>query len=66
MALYEYEHLSPSDCEIKELYQNINDPALEICPKCKSPIRRIMSIPSRPLFKGSGFYETDYKNGGNK
>lgn len=32
------------------------------CPKCKSKIRRVISGGSGFLFKGSGFYATDYRS----
>jgi predicted nucleic acid-binding Zn ribbon protein len=32
------------------------------CPQCHSTfVRRLTSQTARPQFKGSGFYETDYK-----
>lgn len=32
------------------------------CPKCKGKIRRVISGGSGFLFKGSGFYATDYRS----
>jgi predicted nucleic acid-binding Zn ribbon protein len=34
------------------------------CPKCKGSLKRIIGAGAGPIFKGSGFYHTDYK--GNK
>jgi len=31
------------------------------CPKCKGSLIRIIGKGSGPIFKGSGFYQTDYK-----
>jgi len=31
------------------------------CPKCGSPCRRLIGIGAGIIFKGSGFYETDYR-----
>jgi predicted nucleic acid-binding Zn ribbon protein len=31
------------------------------CPKCKGSLKRIIGTGSGPIFKGSGFYQTDYK-----
>lgn len=31
------------------------------CPKCKGSLIRIIGTGSGPIFKGSGFYQTDYK-----
>jgi predicted nucleic acid-binding Zn ribbon protein len=32
------------------------------CPKCGERCIRAVSLPARPRFNGTGFYETDYKN----
>jgi len=32
------------------------------CPKCKGTLKRIIGTGSGPIFKGSGFYQTDYKS----
>jgi len=31
------------------------------CPQCKGSLKRIIGTGSGPIFKGSGFYQTDYK-----
>jgi len=31
------------------------------CPKCGAPCRRMIGIGAGIIFKGSGFYETDYR-----
>ena len=37
--------------------------ALKTCPKCKKDaLRRLIGGGSGIIFKGSGFYQTDYKN----
>ncbi len=33
-----------------------------ICPKCDIDMQKLISKPAGIHFKGSGFYETDYKN----
>ena len=59
MPTYEYHCKS---CENRfELFQKISDPAPASCPKCGSgPIQKIFSSVGI-IFKGSGFYVTDYK-----
>jgi predicted nucleic acid-binding Zn ribbon protein len=32
------------------------------CPQCKGALKRIIGTGAGPIFKGSGFYQTDYKN----
>jgi putative FmdB family regulatory protein len=49
-----------------DLFHGITaDPSVK-CPECASKCRRLLGIGAGIIFKGSGFYETDYKrNGGN-
>jgi putative FmdB family regulatory protein len=65
MPTYEYECTS---CGHKfEQFQSIVDKALTKCPKChKSKLRRLIGTGGAVMFKGSGFYETDYKRAGSK
>jgi len=44
-------------------FQRIVDPPIKDCPECKkkSCVEQIISGGSGLIFKGSGFYETDYK-----
>jgi predicted nucleic acid-binding Zn ribbon protein len=32
------------------------------CPECKGTLKRIIGTGAGPIFKGSGFYQTDYKS----
>jgi putative FmdB family regulatory protein len=45
-----------------DAFQSIMDAALRKCPKCgKNKLRRLIGAGAGIIFKGSGFYETDYK-----
>ena len=45
-----------------ELFQSMNDSPAKSCPKCKKrKARRKIGLGAGIIFKGSGFYETDYK-----
>ena len=47
--------------ELEEL-QSMTEPPLTHCPKCKTDrLTRVMGTGSGLIFKGSGFYRTDYK-----
>lgn len=47
-----------------EAFQGINDDALTTCPKCrKHSLQRLIGGGAGIIFKGSGFYSTDYKRG---
>jgi predicted nucleic acid-binding Zn ribbon protein len=43
----------------------MKDDPLKICPVCKGEIKRLIGAGAGPIFKGSGFYQTDYKNSTN-
>lgn len=46
-----------------ELFQGINDPHQRKCPECgKLKLRRLFGTGAAVVFKGSGFYETDYRS----
>ena len=46
-----------------ELFQSITDPVKRKCPECgKSKLRRLFGTGAAIMFKGSGFYETDYRS----
>ncbi len=46
-----------------ELFQNINDSVKKKCPECgKLKLRRLFGTGAAIVFKGSGFYQTDYRS----
>ncbi len=61
MPTYDYEC---SACEHTfELFQGINDPLQRKCPECgKLKLKRLFGTGAAVVFKGSGFYETDYRS----
>jgi putative FmdB family regulatory protein len=61
MPTYDYEC---DACHHKfELFQSINDPVKKKCPECgKSKLRRLFGTGAAIVFKGSGFYQTDYRS----
>lgn len=44
------------------MFQSITDAPRKRCPKCRKAVRRLIGTGSGILFKGSGFYCTDYGN----
>lgn len=61
MPTYEYE------CEACthnfDEFQGITDPPLKKCPKCgKRRLRRVIGAGGAVIFRGSGFYQTDYRS----
>jgi putative FmdB family regulatory protein len=46
-----------------ELFQSMKDSPVKSCPKCKKrKAKRLLGLGAGIIFKGTGFYETDYKN----
>src|SRR5437762_14389379 len=61
MPTYEY-HCDACEHNFDE-FQSINDKALKKCPKCGKPkLRRVFGAGAAIIFKGSGFYQTDYRS----
>ncbi|MFW6107087.1 MAG: FmdB family zinc ribbon protein [bacterium] len=61
MPTYEYECL---ECGANfERFQSITARPLRRCPSCgKGKVRRLIGSGAGVLFRGSGFYETDYRS----
>ncbi|HMO50977.1 MAG TPA: zinc ribbon domain-containing protein [Kiritimatiellia bacterium] len=45
-----------------EKFQSIKDEPVKRCPKCKGKVMRKIGTGAGLLFKGSGFYITDYRS----
>ena len=63
MPTYEYACLSCG--RHVEVFQRFSDAPLTECGTCGGPLRKVFH-PAGILFKGSGFYSTDYGRGGRK
>jgi putative FmdB family regulatory protein len=61
MPTYEY-RCKACGHEFEE-FQSITAPVLKKCPSCaKAKLERLIGIGSAVMFKGGGFYETDYRS----
>jgi putative FmdB family regulatory protein len=61
MPTYDYQ-CDACDHEF-ELFQSISEPVKRKCPECgKQKLRRLFGTGAAVMFKGSGFYETDYRS----
>ena len=66
MPTYNYEC---DNCRLKfSVFQNINDKSYTDCKECntKDSVRRIITGGTGMIFKGDGFYLTDYTDYGKK
>lgn len=63
MPTYEYEC---SACGHRfEKFQSMTAPAVKKCPECgKNKVQKLISSGAGLIFKGSGFYITDYRDSG--
>lgn len=59
MPTYDYKC---KDCGFSfEKFQKMSDEPLTECPNCKGTVKRLIGGGAGIIFKGTGFYETDYK-----
>ena len=63
MPMYEYRCTACG--HTFEKIQSFSAPDVKECPKCGSPVERLISAPALQ-FKGSGFYLTDYGKAGSR
>ena len=60
MPTYEYECC---ECPNRfEVVQKMTEEHLKYCPKCKGKVRRLVGTGSGIIYKGSGFYTTEYRS----
>ena len=63
MPTYEYRCQKGHEFEV---FQRMSEPPVEKCVQCGAPAERKLSAGAGVLFKGSGFYITDYRSEGYK
>lgn len=63
MPTYSYKR---EDGSVFDIMQRMSDPALTICPDTGQAVRRIISGGAGVVYKGEGWYVTDYKDRGGK
>jgi putative FmdB family regulatory protein len=60
MPTYEYECKKCHDHF--EVFQSMSAAPLKKCKKCQGPLKRLIGSGAGIIFKGSGFYATDYRS----
>lgn len=61
MPTYEYKREDGTTFEVR---QSINDEPLEKCPETGQKVQRVITGGGGVVYKGDGWYVTDYKNNG--
>lgn len=56
-----YEYRCPNGHEFEQ-FQRMSEPPVAKCPVCGADAQRLLSAGAGLLFKGSGFYITDYRS----
>ncbi len=60
MPTYEYEcHKCSNRFEV---FQKMTEEHLKHCPKCKGKVRRLVGTGAGVIYKGTGFYTTEYRS----
>lgn len=60
MPTYDYRCMGCGDDF--EHFQTMTSDPLETCTKCGGDLKRLIGAGLGPIFRGTGFYETDYKS----
>ena len=60
MPTYEYKCKKCGD--LFDVFQNMTDDPIKTCPSCGGEVERLISAGDGLIFKGSGFYITDYRS----
>lgn len=56
-----YDYRCPND-HVFEVFHGMTDETPRLCPECGAPAKRVPGGGAGLLFKGSGFYITDYRS----
>ena len=60
MPTYDYKCLK---CDHRfEIFQYMKDEPIKNCPVCNGEVKRLIGAGAGTIFKGTGFYQIDYKN----
>lgn len=63
-----YEYKCKKCKKVFEIFQQMSEKPLTVCPdkKCKGRVKRLIGAGAGFIFKGQGFYATDYRSKGYK
>ncbi|MFT6863277.1 MAG: putative FmdB family regulatory protein [Akkermansiaceae bacterium] len=59
-----YDYKCDTCAHVFEIFQSMNDTKLTDCPQenCHGQVKRLLGTGAGIIFKGSGFYQTDYRS----
>jgi len=57
-----YDYICQACGDATEVFQSMKDEALSTCDKCGGRLKRLIGGGAGIIFKGTGFYKTDYRN----
>lgn len=57
-----YDYTCEQCSYIEEIFHTMSDETPRLCPHCKRAMKKIIGLGGGIIFKGPGFYHTDYKN----
>jgi len=60
MPTYEYKCKKCGD--VFEVFHSMSSEPVKFCPKCGGEVKKLIGSGAGTIFKGTGFYHTDYKN----
>ena len=64
MPTYEYKCKKCGD--VFEVFHSMSSEPVKKCPKCGGDVKKLIGSGAGTIFKGTGFYHTDYKNKASK
>ena len=57
-----YEYKCKKCGNVFEVFHSMSSEPVKICPKCGGEVKKLIGSGAGTIFKGTGFYHTDYKN----
>ena len=61
IAMPTYDYKCQKCAHVFEIFQSMKAARIEKCPKCGGKVKRLIGSGAGIIFKGTGFYETDFK-----
>jgi putative FmdB family regulatory protein len=57
-----YEYKCKKCGNVFEVFHSMSAQPVKTCPKCGGEVKKLIGSGAGTIFKGTGFYHTDYKN----